>query len=135
MAVPRSCERVLRVRARQAGRAALALGEDRPLFAFAGLWRPWTGTRGTKADPVEGEHQLFAFLTCAPNAVVAPIHPKAMPVILTTPAECEAWLTVSAEEALRLQRPLADGLLARVAKGEKQGPPTFAPEMAPALLL
>ena len=48
-----------------------ALGADRPLFAFAGLWRPWTGTRGTKADPAEpGEHRLFAFLTCAPNAVL-----------------------------------------------------------------
>src|ERR1019366_3009019 len=22
-----------------------ALGEDRPLFAFAGIWRPWTGER------------------------------------------------------------------------------------------
>ena len=29
-----------------------ALGEDRPLFALAGLWRPWTGTRGTKAEPL-----------------------------------------------------------------------------------
>jgi SOS response associated peptidase (SRAP) len=24
-----------------------ALGPDRPPFAFAGIWRPWTGTRGT----------------------------------------------------------------------------------------
>ena len=68
-----------------------ALGEDRPLFVFAGLWRPWTGVRGTKADPAHGAHELFAFLTCEPNAVVAPVHPKAMPVILTTPEECEGW--------------------------------------------
>jgi putative SOS response-associated peptidase YedK len=34
---------------------------------------------------VDGEHQLFAFLTTEANAVVAPIHLKAMPVILTTP--------------------------------------------------
>jgi putative SOS response-associated peptidase YedK len=27
-----------------------ALGADRPLFAFAGIWRPWTGARGTKAE-------------------------------------------------------------------------------------
>src|SRR4051794_15972603 len=112
-----------------------ALGEDRPLFAFAGLWRPWTGTRGTKADPVEGEHHLFAFLTCEPNAVVAPIHAKAMPVILTTPEECETWMTAPAEDALRLQRPLGEGLLSVVARGEKQDPPQAAPEMAPALLL
>jgi putative SOS response-associated peptidase YedK len=31
----------------------------------------------------ETENDLFAFLTTEPNAVVAPIHPKAMPVILT----------------------------------------------------
>ena len=100
-----------------------ALGADRPLFAFAGLWRPWTGSRGTKADLADGEHHLFAFLTCAPNAVVGPVHPKAMPVILTTPAECEAWMTAPIPEALELQRPLPDGLLEIVARGEKQDPP------------
>jgi putative SOS response-associated peptidase YedK len=112
-----------------------ALGEDRKLFAFAGLWRPWTGTRGIKADPVDGEHHLFAFLTCAPNAEVAPIHPKAMPVILTTPEECDAWMTAPIPEALELQRPLADGLLSVVARGENQDPPASSPERAPALLL
>ncbi len=30
----------------------------RPLIAFAGLWTPWTGTRGTKANSIEGEHKL-----------------------------------------------------------------------------
>jgi putative SOS response-associated peptidase YedK len=61
-----------------------ALNEDRPLFAFAGLWTRWHGTRGTKSAPVEGEHELFGFLTTEANAIVAPVHPKAMPVILTT---------------------------------------------------
>ena len=93
-----------------------ALGEDRPLFAFAGLWRPWTGTRGK----VEGQHELFAFLTTNANAVVAPIHPKAMPVILTTPEECESWMTGPVLEALQLQRPLADQLLSVIATGAKQ---------------
>lgn len=100
-----------------------ALGADRQLFAFAGLWRPWTGIRGTKADPAEGEHHLFAFLTCAPNAIVGPVHPKAMPVILTTAAEYDAWMTAPIPEALELQRPLPDGLLEIVARGEKQDPP------------
>ena len=40
--------------------------------------------RGTKSKPVPGPHQVYGFLTTSPNAVVAPIHPKAMPVILTT---------------------------------------------------
>jgi putative SOS response-associated peptidase YedK len=107
-----------------AGRPAVAhwfaLDEDRPLFAFAGLWRPWTGVRGTKADPVEGEHRLFAFLTCEPNAIVRPIHPKAMPVMLTTPAECDAWMTAPAAEALLLQRQEQDGMLRVVAVGAKR---------------
>lgn len=96
-----------------------ALAEDRPLFAFAGIWRPWTGTRGPKSAPVEGEHLLFSFLTCEPNAIVAPIHPKAMPVILTTPAEWQTWLTAPTPEALALQRPLPDDALRIVAKGER----------------
>lgn len=61
--------------------------------------------------PRPGEHQLFAFLTCEPNAVVRPIHPKAMPVILTTADEIEMWMTADWAEAQALQRPLADDAL------------------------
>jgi putative SOS response-associated peptidase YedK len=61
-----------------------ALDEDRPLFAFAGLWTRWRGVRGPKKASVAGEHQLFGFLTTEANATITPIHPKAMPVILTT---------------------------------------------------
>src|SRR5690606_38549909 len=28
-----------------------ALGRERPVFFFAGIWGNWTGTRGTKANP------------------------------------------------------------------------------------
>ena len=97
-----------------------ALGEDRPLFAFAGLWTRWRGVRGPKSAPVEGEHELFGFLTTEANAIVAPVHPKAMPVILTTPAEVDLWLEADAPEALKLQRPLPDDLLRIVAKGERE---------------
>lgn len=94
--------------------------ETRPLAVFAGLWTSWNGTRGTKANPVEGEHHLFGFLTTEANDVVGAIHPKAMPVILTTGLEIEQWMTATADEALRLQRPLADGALTIVARGEKK---------------
>lgn len=111
-----------------------ALDETRPLFAFAGLWRPWSGTRGTKAAPVEGEHKVFAFLTCAPNREVDAVHPKAMPVLLTTAEACDAWLGAPADDALRLQRPLPDGTLQVVSRGAKQDPPE-EPATQPALLL
>jgi putative SOS response-associated peptidase YedK len=47
-------------------------------------------------------------------------HPKAMPVILTTPDEVETWMTAPPDEALKLRRPLADGALQIVARGMKE---------------
>lgn len=41
-------------------------------------------------------------------------------MILTKPEEVETWMTASAEEALRLQRPLSDGALRLVACGVKE---------------
>ena len=43
-----------------------------------------------------------------------------MPVILTTEAEIDQWMTAPADEALKLQRPLLDGTLRIVATGEKE---------------
>jgi putative SOS response-associated peptidase YedK len=77
-------------------------------------------SRGTNANPVEGEHTLFGFLTCEPNDVVGAVHPKAMPVILTTDAEIDQWMTAPAEEALKLQRPLPNGILKIVASGQRE---------------
>jgi putative SOS response-associated peptidase YedK len=59
---------------------------------------------------------LYAFLTTEPNAEVGAIHPKAMPVILTTPDEVETWMTAPPDEALKLQRALPDGSLRIVAR-------------------
>ena len=91
-----------------------ALEEGRPLFAFAGIWRPWQGERKGES----GEHRLFAFLTADANAVVKPVHAKAMPVILTG-AACDVWLSGSIGDAIALQRPAPDGLLRVVATGSK----------------
>lgn len=94
-----------------------ALAEDRPLAFFAGIWTRWTSIRKLK----EGEttNDLFGFLTTEPNAEVGAVHPKAMPVILTTPDEVDLWLSAPAAEALSLQRPLPDGMLEVVARGGK----------------
>jgi putative SOS response-associated peptidase YedK len=61
-----------------------ALDDNRALFAFAGIWTEFKGDRGTKSKPIPGPHLVYGFLTTSPNAVVQPIHPKALPVILTT---------------------------------------------------
>jgi hypothetical protein len=39
--------------------------------------------------------------------IVAPVHPKAMSVILTMPAEVDRWLEADTPDALALQQPLA----------------------------
>jgi putative SOS response-associated peptidase YedK len=64
--------------------------ESRPLLAFAGLWTNWTSVRKAKEGEVTAD--IFGFLTCDANAEVKRVHPKAMPVILTTTEEFDAWL-------------------------------------------
>jgi putative SOS response-associated peptidase YedK len=95
-----------------------AFDETRPLAVFAGIWTRWTSVRKVK----EGEttNDVLAFLTTEPNKVVGAIHPKAMPVILTTPGEIDLWMAAPAADALMLQRPLADDALVIVARGEKR---------------
>nr|WP_314075204.1 SOS response-associated peptidase family protein [uncultured Roseococcus sp.] len=110
-----------------------ALAEDRPLAFFAGIWVPkWTSIRKVKEGEVTAD--LFAFLTCSPNAEVGAIHPKAMPVILTHPDELDLWMTAPAMEALRLQRALPDGALQVVGRGGRQDPPGPPPAVQGTLL-
>jgi putative SOS response-associated peptidase YedK len=65
---------------------------NQPLFAVAGFW----------AHPASGPG--FTMVTCNPNELVEPIHPKAMITILA-PEDHERWLTCPGDEVLALQRP------------------------------
>ena len=87
--------------------------EPRPPFAFAGFRKRWDWEKDgprKKADDLSQPVDAFAFLTCEPNDIVRPIHPKAMPVILR-PEDFEQWLHGDAKDAAALQSPLSSDLL------------------------
>ncbi|KQN74711.1 SOS response-associated peptidase family protein [Sphingomonas sp. Leaf62] len=64
--------------------------EDQPVPCFAGLWK------------VDADHdRVYAFCTTELNPLVAPKHPKAMPMILLAEDQ-ERWLTAPVEEALTM---------------------------------
>ncbi|PCD02805.1 DUF159 family protein [Sphingomonas spermidinifaciens] len=71
---------------------------SRPIVSFAGVWRP------TESGAV------FAFLTTKPNPLVAPIHPRAMPVLLDEEDE-QRWLTCAFDDAVTLAKPFPSQLM------------------------
>jgi hypothetical protein len=88
---------------------------------LAAIWTTFNGDRGTKSKPVSGPHQVYGFLTTSPNAVVEPIHPKAMPVILTptnsATSGCEPPGTRSVAAAPHLQTAIPAQLRSRRDRG------------------
>lgn len=71
---------------------------DQDVFMIAGFWRQIGDTR------------YFAMVTCDPNELVAPIHPKAMITILH-PNNYDQWLTGSYDDVVALQRPYPANLM------------------------
>lgn len=92
---------------------------DRGILCFAGLWRKWTGDRGTKKEPNVGEHVLFSFLTTEPNDIVRKVHAKAMPVILSTQDARDEWLTAPAEKVAEMQARVLPNSALELVPGEE----------------
>ncbi|MGY2733653.1 putative SOS response-associated peptidase YedK [Sphingomonas sp. UYP23] len=65
---------------------------DQPLFAVAGFWQATAKGNG------------FTMVTCNPNELVAPIHPKSMITVLE-PADHDRWLRGSYDDVVALQQP------------------------------
>jgi len=76
--------------------------QERPLFAFPGIWKRYKGPLKKNGDPVEVD--VYAFLTTTPNSLTATIMHDRMPVLLSEEADFETWLTGSPEEAFGLVR-------------------------------
>lgn len=97
-----------------------ALDDDRTPFAFAGLWRSFKGKLKPGGDTVETD--TYAFLTTTPNAVVKPIHPTRMPVLLVGDNAHDLWINGTPDEAMKLAKPYPAKGMKVVAKGEKYDP-------------
>jgi putative SOS response-associated peptidase YedK len=65
---------------------------DQPLFAVAGFWQRTAQGSG------------FTMVTCDPNELVEPIHPKAMITVLHQ-EDWDRWLTADYEDIVQLQKP------------------------------
>jgi putative SOS response-associated peptidase YedK len=92
--------------------------EERPLFAFPGVWTRYRGP--LKKDGPNVEQEVFAFMTTEPNALTASINHERMPVLISDPADFETWLSGSTEEAFKLARSYAAEQMRIVQSGSER---------------
>ncbi len=74
--------------------------DERPLFAFPGIWRRYQGPVRKNGDAVDIE--VYSFLTTTPNPLVETINHERTPVPLTREHEFATWLHGSDDEAMGL---------------------------------
>jgi putative SOS response-associated peptidase YedK len=79
--------------------------DERPLFAFPGVWTRYRGPLKKNGENVDQE--VFAFMTTEPNELTVSINHERMPVLMSDPADFETWLSGSTDDAFRLARSYA----------------------------
>lgn len=97
---------------------ALRGEEERPLFAFPGVWTRYRGP--LKQDGPTVEQEVFAFMTTEPNELTASINHERMPVLITDPADLETWLSGSPDDAFKLARSYAAEQMRIVQSGSER---------------
>jgi putative SOS response-associated peptidase YedK len=83
---------------------------ERPLFAFAGLWRHHQFEMQDKG----ADKDTFTVITTSANELIKPVHPNRMPVILG-PGSFDSWLNGTETDALNLLKPYSSDEM-RIAK-------------------
>lgn len=95
---------------------ALRGDDDRPPFAFAGMWQV------SRYEGKEGPEKIdtYTMITTTANEIVKPVHPQRMPVILRLDSYDE-WMNGSADEAFKLLQPYAADQMriVRIGEGER----------------
>jgi putative SOS response-associated peptidase YedK len=89
--------------------------EQRPLFAFAGIYRSWKGP--IKKDGPNVDIEVFSFMTSLPNSLTSTINHERSPILLTEEKEFTTWLTGTKDEAMRLVKPFDPDKMAIVQSG------------------
>lgn len=97
---------------------ALNGDDERPLFAFPGIWRRWTGP--FKKDGPNVDIEVYAFMTTAPNALTVSINHERMPVLLSSEEDFETWLSGSTREAYQLARSFDPASMRIVQSGKEK---------------
>ncbi len=72
------------------------------MFAFPGVWQRWCGP--VKKDRPNGDLDVYAFMTTAPNELTRSINHERMPVLLSGDDQFETWLSGTSEQAFKLAK-------------------------------
>lgn len=87
--------------------------DNRAPFCLAGLWSHYDGPYGKEQKSLA----TYSMLTTTPNAIVQPIHPDRMPVILDE-GDWDTWLNADPQTAAGLMTPFSEDRMSVIDSGK-----------------